>query len=152
MKTPHSDKAVELFKSGCNCAQAVATAFAPSFGFSKDDTMRLTCGLGGGLGRLRETCGAVSGMAIVAGMRYGNTEPKDPHARKVTYEVVQRMAAEFREQNDSIICRELLGLTAPDNNPTPDPRTREYYARRPCANLVRCAAEIVEKHLVDNSD
>lgn len=141
------ERAVAHFTAGCNCCQAVVTAFCDLFGVDEKTAMRLSCGFGGGLGRLRETCGAVSGMALLAGLRFGNEEPADVAARAHTYEVVQQMASAFRERHGSIICRVLLGLERPENDPAPAERTAAYYQNRPCAEYVATAAELAERLL-----
>lgn len=143
-----TDKAVSLFKSGCNCSQAVVTAYCDQFGLDEKTAMRAACGLGAGLGRLREVCGAVSGMALLAGLKYGNEDPADAAGKKRTYEVVQQMAAAFRERNGNIVCQALLGLEKPENDPAPSERTAAYYQKRPCAEYVADAAAIVERFLL----
>lgn len=138
-----ADRAEELFRQGYNCSQAVAGAFCESFGMDMDTVLRLSCPFGGGLGRMRQVCGAVSGMAMVAGMVNGNTVGGDQQAKGENYKLVQRMAARFEEQNGSIICRELLGLqTKPKETSVPSARSEEYYKKRPCVQLVRDAAAI----------
>jgi len=142
------EKAAALFKSGCSCSQAVVVAYCDLFDLDGKTAMKVACGLGGGMGRLREVCGAVSGMALLAGLKYGNENPEDTAAKKKTYETVQRMANAFREQNGSIICRQLLGLSSPGDEPTPSERTENYYQKRPCATYVADAAAIVERVLL----
>ena len=143
-----TEKAVALFKAGCNCTQAVVVAFCDVFGLDEKTAMRLSCGLGAGIGRLREVCGAVSGMAVLAGLKYGNALPDDVAAKKKTYETVQAMANEFRQKNGHIVCRQLLGLGESDSGPTPAARTEAYYGKRPCAAYVEDAASIVERFLL----
>lgn len=106
----YTDRAVELFKSGFNCSQAVFAAFSDKIGMDEQTALRVSAGLGGGVGRMREVCGAVSGAAMLAGMVYGATDGEDREAKAKTYEVVQEIAAEFKKENPSIVCRELLGL------------------------------------------
>jgi C_GCAxxG_C_C family probable redox protein len=142
-----TDHAVALFKGGYNCSQAVVGAFCADLGLDEKTAMRVSCGLGGGMGRLREVCGAVSGMAVLAGLKYGSDDPKNADAKKKTYEVVQLMANAFREKNGSIVCRQLLGLEKPENDPTPSERTPAYYQKCPCADYVADAADIVERTL-----
>lgn len=142
------ENAVARFKSGCNCSQAVVTAYCDLFGLDEKTAMRASCGLGGGLGRLREVCGAVSGMAMLAGLKYGNENPADAEGKKRTYEAVQQMASAFRERNGSIVCRTLLGPEKPDSDPTPSERTAAYYHKRPCAGYVADAAVIIERVLL----
>ena len=137
--------AKELFEGGCNCCQAVFCAFLDETNLSKDDAMRLSAGFGGGMGRLREVCGAVSGMTMVLSNKFACADPNNKAEKAALYALIQKAAADFREENGSIICRELLGLSEKPSIPTPDDRTKEYYKKRPCSELVRCAAEIAEK-------
>ncbi len=142
-----TEKAVALFKAGCNCSQSVIGAFCGDLGLDEETAMRISYGLGGGMGRLREVCGAVSGMVVLAGLKYGSGDPRDAAAKKKTYEVVQQMARAFREKNGSIVCRQLLGLEQREDDPTPSERTPAYYQKRPCAEYVADAAAIVEQTL-----
>lgn len=131
-----------------NCAQAVACAFCPELGLEEQTVRALCSSFGGGMGRLREVCGAVSGALFVLGAVYGGYDPADRRAKAAHYERVQEFARRFSEQNGSIICRELLGLRAGQRqSPLPEERTAAYYAGRPCAELVACAAEILERML-----
>ena len=141
-------KAAELFLNGYNCAQAVAVAFSDLTGLDEQLSARLASSFGGGMGRMREVCGAVSGMLMVAGILYGYDTPGDDAAKKAHYTLVQTLAGEFREKNGSIVCRELLGL-AKDQKDTPqsEARTAEYYKKRPCAKLVALAASLTEEAL-----
>ena len=141
------EKAVELFKAGCACSQAVVVAYCDLFGLDEATAMKVSCGLGAGVGRMREVCGAVSGMAVLAGLKHGSGSP-DSEAKKKTYEVTQAMAEAFKERHGSIVCRELLGLDRPENDPTPEARTAAYYKKRPCVELVADAAAIVERFLL----
>lgn len=149
-----SEKAVELFNEGFNCSQSVFTAFADYYGFDQETALKVSSSFGGGMGRMREVCGAVSGMFMVAGLETGTTEGKDVEGKKHNYDVVQQLAKEFKEKNHTIVCRELLGLDLKDNTETrPEARTKEYYQKRPCAEIVRECAEILEKYFeidVDN--
>ncbi len=142
------ERAVELFKSGFNCSQSVFAAFAGEFGMDEETALKVSAGLGGGVGRAREVCGAVSGAAMLVGFKYGATNGDDAEAKKRCYEVVQQIIAEFKKDNPSIVCRELLALNEEDNtNPTPEARTESYYKKRPCVQLVEDAARAVEKIL-----
>ncbi len=142
-----ADNAKELFENGCNCCQAVFCAFLDETKLSKEDALRLSAGFGGGMGRMREVCGAVSGMTMVLSNKFACTDPNN-HAKKAElYAIIQQAAGEFREENGSIVCRELLGLAEKNSSPVPEERTKEYYKKRPCAELVRCAAAIAEKYL-----
>ena len=140
----HSIKAVNLFKSGYNCAQSVLGAFCEEFNMDFETAMKLTSSLGAGMGRLREVCGAVSGMFLVAGLKYGYTDPKDYKAKTKHYKLIQELAEEFKQKNKYIVCKDLLGLTRKDGY-TPEKRTEEYYKKRPCSELVGCAAEILDE-------
>ncbi len=140
------DRAEELFREGYNCAQAVLGAFCEAYDLDMDTALRLSCSFGGGLGRMRHVCGAVSGMCMVAGLFNGNTDPHNQQAKTDNYQLVRDLAARFKESNGSIICRELLGLDEDGNEvAAPDARTKEYYQRRPCVELVREAARIAEE-------
>ena len=142
-----AEKAAALFADGCNCSQAVFAAFADEFGLDEDLAKRLACGLGGGVGRMREVCGAVSGMLMVTGFKCGYTDPQAIDEKAKLYALVQKLAGEFKEKNGSIICRELLGLSEKSSAPTPEARTPEYYKKRPCKLLVGDACEILESRL-----
>ncbi len=143
------EKAMSLFKQGYNCCQAVLLTFAPELGLDEQTAVKMATPFGGGIGRMREVCGAFSGLLMAVGMKYAPEDPKDPKAKAEHYALVQKLAEEFKKQNGSIICRELLGLSGPQA-PTPDPRTPAYYQKRPCAEMVGSAAEIFEKLLSDN--
>ena len=143
----HPIYAAELFLQGYNCAQAVAVAFSDVTGIDKALSSRLACSFGGGMGRMREVCGAVSGMFFVLGTLYGYAEP-DPEAQKETYAKVQDLAAKFRASAGTIICRELL--TNPPTDPNPTPRTAEFYAKRPCVYLVMLAASLLDEFIAEN--
>lgn len=144
----HSEKARALFESGYNCSQSVFAAFCDITGLCEKQALQISVGLGGGVGRLREVCGAVSGAAMVLGYVYGGEDGKD---KLSAYEKVQQFAREFEKQNGSIICRALLHLDQ-NEKPSfkPEERTERYYKKRPCADLVEISAEILEKIL--NSD
>ena len=133
------EEAEKLFLEGYNCAQSVAGAF--------ETAMKLSSSFGGGMGRMREVCGAVSGMAFVAGVLYGYDDPKDDIAKKEHYERVQYLASEFKKETGSIICRELLGIEGKDHAATPSKRTQEYYKKRPCVKMVGLAAGILEQYM-----
>ena len=143
-----SELAKECFKKGFNCAQSVVMAFRDLTGLTEEESAKLASSFGGGLGRLREVCGAVSGMAIVAGILFGYADPQVPGAVQAHYALVQDLAAAFRERNGSIVCRELLGDASAIRS-APDPRTAEYYKKRPCPDLVADAAEILERKICE---
>ena len=143
----HVKKAEELFLSGCNCAQAVFAAFTDVTGMDEDTALMLASSFGGGCGRLREVCGACSGLFMIAGLLRGYGKSPQDGEKKAHYELIQRLAAQFREENGSIICRELLKNIAADTLPVPSPRTEEYYNARPCIRFVSCAARLAEREL-----
>lgn len=144
------EKAQQYFRQGFNCAQSVVMAFHDLTGLTEEESARLASSFGGGLGRMREVCGTVSGMAIVAGILYGYDDPKVLGASAAHYALVQRLAGAFRDRNGSIVCRELLGGAAA-TSPTPEPRTAEYYKKRPCVDLVGDAAEILDEYVRSRS-
>lgn len=139
----HGEAAKNYFLEGYNCAQSVLLAFQEELGLDPDTAARLSSSFGGGMGRLREVCGAVTGMFLAAGILYGYSDPKDTAGKKSQYERVQQLAQAFAERNGSIVCRELLGLDHHTDSPTPSARTEAYYKKRPCADLVADAAEIL---------
>ena len=141
------EQAYENFKSGYNCCQSIAVAYADVLGLSPEMAARLSSGFGGGMGRLREVCGAVSGMVFVASTLKGYSNPRDNAQKKELYALIQKLAGAFERENGSIVCRELLGLSVKKENPTPSERTESYYKKRPCPELVRMAAEILEREL-----
>lgn len=143
------EKAIALFKDGYNCSQAVLLAFAEELGLDEKTALKLATPFGGGMGRLREVCGAFSGLLMVAGLKYAPADPKDQKAKAAHYALVQQLAEAFKKQNGSIICRELLGVNGAQA-PVPQERTEQYYKKRPCADMVGSAAEILEKLLSDN--
>ena len=141
----HGMKAAELFLEGYNCSQSVVVAFCDVTGLEKDFSAKMASSFGGGMGRMREVCGAVSGMLMVAGIVYGYDSTGDDESKKAHYQLVQNLAGQFREQVGSIICREIL--KNPPADPTPSPRTEEYYAQRPCCRMVYTAAKILDEYL-----
>ena len=144
----HAQKAFELFKSGYNCAQAVAVAFCDMTGLTEIQAARMASAFGGGMGRMREVCGAVSGMFMVLGILYGYEDPKDDATKKELYTQVQALAEDFKKDAGSIICREIL--KNPPSDPNPTPRTQEFYAQRPCARMVCLAVRILEEYIAEH--
>ena len=140
-------RAKEFFNKGYNCAQSVALAYADVTSLDEEMVAKITASFGGGMGRLREVCGAVSGMAFVASFLSPCPTTDNAEAKKANYALVQHFAEKFREQNGAIVCRTLLGLDRPKDEPTPSPRTAEYYKKRPCAEYVYDAALIVGNYL-----
>lgn len=140
----HSYQAAELFQKGYSCAQAVVVAFSDVTGLTPEISAKLASSFGGGMGRMREVCGAVSGMLLVAGYVYGYESP-DPVAQKAHYALVQDLAGQFREVAGSIVCREIL--KNPPSDPKPTPRTEEFYKNRPCTRMVVLAAQILDAYI-----
>lgn len=142
------EKAIELFLEGYNCAQSVFGAFAEDLGLDFETAMKFSSAFGGGMGRLREVCGAVSGMFMVLSAEEGYTSPTATDEKMELYKKVQDLAAEFKAKNgDTIICRELLENVKTTAGHVPEDRTAEYYKARPCAKFVGDAAEIMENYL-----
>ena len=142
-----SERAIALFLEGCNCAQAVFAAFADLFGMDEKLALRISSSFGGGIGRQREVCGAVSGMCMVAGALYGYDDVKDPEKKAAHYARIQELCGIFRDTYGSSICRELLGAKRADNAPNPTPRDAEFYRTRPCARFVGACADILEAYI-----
>ena len=134
----HVEKAEALFMSGCNCAQSVFGAFAEDFGLSDDLAAKVSCGLGGGVGRMREVCGAVSGASLVLGLKFGPD-------KAAVYPHVQALCAKFKAEVGSIVCRELLAGQGATAGGAPEPRTPAYYQKRPCVELVKLAVRLTEE-------
>ena len=137
--------AAELFLEGYNCAQAVCIAFCDLTGFTKEQAAKMASAFGGGMGRMREVCGAVSGMFFVLSYLYGYDTPGDDVSKKSHYQLVQSLAAGFREKYGSIVCREIL--KNPPSDPNPTPRTAAYYAQRPCARMIMIATQILSDYI-----
>lgn len=138
MEMSHEARAEAAFLRGMNCAQAVVLAFAEDFGMDASLAAKVACGLGGGVGRTREVCGAVTGAALVLGLRYGAD-------KSVVYPHVQDFMARFRAECGSVVCRELLAGVQVTAGGAPEPRTDEYYRKRPCVELVKLAARILDQ-------
>ncbi len=146
------ERAVELFKEGYNCSQSVFVAFCHRFGIDEETAKKISAGLGGGLGRMREVCGAVSGAAMVIGSICAGVDGEDSESKQKNYELVREFADRFKKENGSIICRELLGLDIEmEKSAQPEKRTAEYYKKRPCVELVECAAEILEEMIKEET-
>lgn len=145
--TFHEKKAVELFRQGCNCSQAVFTAFSDVTGIDEKTAMRMSSSFGGGLGRLREVCGAVSGISLAAGCLWGYDNIEDKSFKTEHYALISDMANKFSDILGSYICRELLGLKDCEYSPVADDRTAEYYADRPCEKCIAAAARILDEEI-----
>ncbi len=138
------------FKQGYNCSQAVVLTFLDEINLDKEQALKIASSFGGGIGRQREVCGAVSGMMICLGALKGYSSP-DNHTKKAEYyALIQNLCNKFKQINGSIVCRELLGLNNAFSSPTPELRTDAYYKKRPCASLVGDAVEILDEYLKNN--
>lgn len=144
----YSAKAKALFEQGYNCAQAVLLAFDDMTGLDSKTAAMLSSSFGGGMGRLREVCGAVSGMFMVAGITAGYSDPKAKEEKADHYAFIQSLAADYKKENGSIVCKELLGLPGAQS-PVPEERTADYYRRRPCAEYVACSARLLAEKLAE---
>ena len=144
------EAAVSNFKQGYNCAQSLVLAFADILPVDREQLSKLASSFGGGMGRLREVCGAVSGMFMAAGLLYGYDGPETGQVKAEHYARIQELAAGFEKKHGSIVCRDLLGLNIRHDVSVPEARTDEYYRKRPCAELVGDAAEILEEYIKKN--
>ncbi len=142
-----TEQAVANFKEGYNCAQSVVMAYADLYPADMETLKTLSAPLGGGMGRLREVCGAVSGMFLILGLEHPATDPNDKATKTACYEAVQRTGLAFKAKMGSYICADLLKLKRAPQTPTPDDRNAAYYAKRPCAYCVAQAAEILGHEL-----
>lgn len=151
MMKDHGHIAFENFKKGYNCAQAVACAYCEELGMDEPTVAKMVSSFGGGFGKLREVCGAVSGAAFVLGVLRGYSDPAATTEKTEHYARVQEFCRRFRARHETIICRELLQNLAlqKEHTPEPEPRTDEYYRERPCAYFVETAAKIVEDMLAE---
>lgn len=139
------ERAAQYFLEGYNCAQAVIMAFADELKLDPKFCAKISSSFGGGMGRMREVCGAVSGMLMVAGLLYGYDGPEEGEIKKAHYTCVQELAESFRQENGSIICREIL--KNPPSDPNPTPRTQSFYEQRPCARMVMTAVRIMDEYI-----
>lgn len=145
--SPRALKAKAFFEQGYNCAQAVVLAFTDETGMDPEFAAKIASSFGGGMGRLREVCGTVSGAFMTLAAIHGVSDPQDSAGKAAQYKDLQDLAKRFREENGSIVCRELLGLTEKQSEPTPEKRTSEYYRKRPCGELVACSTQFLEEYL-----
>ncbi len=156
MEKERIEKAIALFKEGFNCSQSVVAAFADKYGFTHEQALRMSASFGGGIGRMRETCGAACGLFMLAGLETGCTEGANREGKAANYALVQELANEFIARNGALKCADLLGMD--EKEPvvsTPEARTSSYYAKRPCVKMVEEAARIwceyLEKHAVEKA-
>lgn len=143
------DIAEKFFMQGYNCSQSVALAFSEEMSLDAELVARMLSGFGGGIGRMREVCGCVSGMVFVIDNLYGYSDPKDYEAKKLLYGRVNYAAEKYREINGSIICRELLGIKEKDGI-VPEKRTDKYYKKRPCSRLCKIAGDILAEYIAEH--
>lgn len=146
------NNAVELFKQGYNCSQSVVAAFADLYGYDEKQALLMAASFGGGIGRMRQTCGAACGMFLLAGLDCGATDATDRVGKSYNYEVVQTLARDFEKINGSLICAELLGLSKPKVSPQAEERSDNYYKKRPCIEMVRTAASLFAAYLNGKTD
>ncbi len=141
-------KAMALFKKGYNCSQSVCAAFADMYGYTEEQALRMSASFGGGIGRMRMTCGAACGMFILAGLETGCTDGEDRDGKEANYRLVQQLADKFVQRNGSLICAELLGLDKKKHdNPVPEMRSEAYYKKRPCVKTIEETARIWIEYL-----
>ena len=145
----HKEKAAELFNNGYNCAQAVFGAFGDVTGIDFEIGMKLSSSFGGGMGKMREVCGACTGAFAVAGALWGYTDANDNEAKKEHYALIRRISDEFKDKHKTIICDSLLKGIANTKGNDPAERTPEYYAVRPCCRFVMDAAEILDNIIAE---
>lgn len=140
-----AEKAKTLFLEGYNCAQATFGAFAEDYGLDLNVAMTLSAGLGGGIGRLRETCGAVTGATLAVSLAMGSFDLHNPEAKTRVYEEIRKVVEIFEAETGSIVCADMIGVTRRGDDANAEPRTPEYYKKRPCADLVYLAADAAHK-------
>lgn len=146
----HDELAAELFCSGCNCSQAVFAAFCDVTGYERETALKLASSFGAGMGRMRETCGAVTGMFMVLGAVYGFDDAAADSDKGTHYARIQSFAAAFRAKHETLVCRELMAGLKTTTDPMPDARTAEYYQKRPCVRFVITAAQLLDAYLEAN--
>ncbi|RKM55369.1 C_GCAxxG_C_C family protein [Butyrivibrio sp. CB08] len=144
------EAAMENFMKGYNCSQALTLAFADLVDMDEKTLSKLASSFGGGMGRLREVCGSVSGMFMIAGLLYGYDGPETGDIKADHYAKIQELAKRFEEKHGTIICREMLGLDVRHDVPTPEARTKQYYEKRPCPEIIGNAAEILDQFIKEN--
>ena len=144
------ETAMDHFRKGYNCCQSIVLAFEDLVPVDKNLLLKMASSFGGGMGRLREVCGSVSGMFMIAGLLYGYDEPETGEVKADHYSRIQELAHRFEEKHGSIVCRELLNLNVRHDVPVPEKRTDEYYKKRPCPEIIGDAAEILEQFIKEN--
>ncbi len=140
----YSKQAEENFYNGYNCAQSVFWAYAADYGFDDETALKISSSFGGGMGRLREVCGAVTAMFAVAGLEYGYTDNNDDEVKAAHYKLIQDMAQKFKDKHNSIICAKLLNIEEEVTH-IPQKRNEEYYSSRPCNEFIKTACKILSE-------
>lgn len=150
--TTNPEKAANNFENGYNCAQSVFMVYSEKFGIDTETALKLSSSFGGGMGRLREVCGAVSAMFMIAGLAKGYTENNNDDIKGKHYQLIQTLAQKFKEKHGTIICRELLGLDKDENSSfIPTKRTPQYYKERPCKEFIYDACTIIDKYIFEGN-
>ena len=150
--TTNPEKAANNFENGYNCAQSVFMVYSEKFGIDTETALKLSSSFGGGMGRLREVCGAVSAMFMIAGLAKGYTENNNDDIKGKHYQLIQTLAQKFKEKHGTIICRELLGLDKDENSSfIPTKRTPQYYKERPCKEFIHDACTIIDKYIFEEN-
>ena len=144
------EMAMANFYEGYNCSQSIVLAFADLIPIEKSTLLRMASSFGGGMGRLREVCGSVTGMFMIAGILYGYDGPETGQVKADHYARIQELARRFEETLGSIVCREMLGLSVRHDVPVPEARTQEYYKKRPCPEIIGDAADLLEQYIKEN--
>ena len=145
MNRSKANEAVACFQDGFNCSQAILSTYCEEFGLDKKTALQIACGLGAGMGRLGEVCGAVSGAYLIIGLKYGKHQKEDNAAKEITYKKIQEFARLFEQRNKTTVCRELLGVDLL----TGDKQIAAENVKSVCPKMVRDAAEIIEQMLFD---
>ncbi len=145
------EAAMGNFYKGYNCSQALTLAFADLIDLDEKTLSKMASSFGGGMGRLREVCGSVSGMFMITGLLYGYDGPETGDVKAEHYARIQELARRFEEKHGTIVCREMLGLSVRHDVPVPEARTKEYYKKRPCAEIIGDAAEILEEYIKEQA-
>lgn len=139
--------AVQYFKDGYNCAQSVFLIYCEEFNIDRQTGLKMSSSFGGGMGRLREVCGAVSSMFAILGLKYGYSDNDNDEIKAKHYALIQEAAKKFKNKHNTIICRELLNLDNKESSPIPSKRTQEYYQNRPCENFIKTACDIIDEYI-----
>ncbi len=146
-------KAKDLFLSGYNCSQSVVAAFADMYGFTQEQALHMAASFGGGIGRMRLTCGAACGLFLLIGLDCGQVDGADRAQKVHNYKKVQEYAAAFREQAGSLTCAELLQLRKTEKiTPQAEERTPDYYKKRPCIRMIELAARLFAQYLTQKCE